>query len=144
MKQKQDGNSDCSLHRPAVCKQKAVQCRQIFCFHQDTALQIPHHDQRKHNFVCGESEDKGKQDNPINSKSLSKRVQKAGKDEQQAFSIDSEVCKQPDQKSGRSGNSGSTTQYKQSSVKNRANDYFAYLWAAIGWKLKRKGRGFPF
>ena len=81
MKQKQDSDCDCSLYSPAVCKQKAVQCRQIFCFHQDTALQIPHHDQRKHNFVCGESEDKGKQDNPINSKSLSKRVQKAGKDE---------------------------------------------------------------
>ena len=74
MKQKQDSDCDCSLHRPAVCKQKAVQCRQVFCFHQDTALQIPHHDQRKHNFVCGESEDKGKQDNPINSKSLSKKV----------------------------------------------------------------------
>lgn len=72
---------------------------------------------------------------------MGKRVEKMRTVHQEAHPIDLNVCGQPDNEAGGGGDTYGAPQDEKRTVKNRPDDHFADLWAAVGRQLQGERGG---
>ena len=129
---------------PALIGQQGLQGGQAGIIHQASRGQIGHQQDRDHDFIGGERQDKGQQDHPVQPQQLAQRIQEIRAELQQGLIAGMQVGQQPEQDTGRCGYCCRPSQDKEGAVKQGPDQNPADLRAAVRRKLQRKGRGHPF
>ena len=137
---KQDG-ADGGQRRPAVCRQNLAHGGKVADIGERPAYGVRHDGNRNDDFVCGEAEDKRRENDAVHAEQASERVKECGDVRKQAGIADGHIGKKPKQRTGGRSHGGGAPEHKQRAVEDRAHDDLSDLRAAIGRQLQRKGRG---
>ena len=126
---------------PAVLYKQGFQGVEVGHLHQGTLGHISHDDDGDYNFIGGQAEDKGQQDDAVQPQQFCKGVQESGTMGQQSGVPQLNVRHNPDDEPGRSGYRRGSAQNKKGAVKDGTHDHLPHLRRPVGRKLQREGRG---
>ena len=83
--------------------QKVIKGRAVLHGNQGSGLKIRHQDNRQHDLVGRKSQEKGHEDDAVQAKKSSRRIQKTRQKGKQACAADGNIRQQPDEKPGGGG-----------------------------------------
>ena len=124
--------------RPAVRQQQGVERGKVGHVRQCAGGQIAHHHQRHHQLVRREAEEKGEQDNTVQTEQPGEWVEQRGQVREDRRLPDGDIGEQPDQHARGRGHCCRAAQYEQRAVEQAAHDHLADLRRAVGRQLEHK------
>lgn len=135
VQQRKEHCAYCGQPRPSVGHKQLMEGGIAFKINDMPRRHIGHQNDGDHNFICGKPKDKGEEDDPVQPHQVGEWVKKMGAVHQEAHAPDLDVCGEPDDKPCRGRDGDGAPQHKKCAVKNRADNYLANLWAAVGRQL---------
>ena len=139
-----DGEQECAkcgAGGPAVCKQKGAKREQVGDIGKCAPGEITEDDERHDELVCREAEQKGRQNDSVQTEEAPKRIEKGGHAPVQGAAADRDVCEQPDERTGRRRNNHRAAEHEHRAVEHAAHDHPARLRRAVGRKLQHERGG---
>ena len=126
---------------PAVCKQKGAKREQVGDIGKCAPGEITEDDERHDELICREAEQKGRQNDSVQTEEAPKRIEKGSHAAVQGAAADRDVCEQPDERTGRRRNNHRAAEHEHRAVEHAAHDHPARLRRAVGRKLQHERGG---
>ena len=132
VQQRKEHCAYCGQPRPSVGYEQLMEGGITFKINDMSRRHIGHQYNGDHNLIRGKTEDKSEEDDAVQPHQMGEGVEEMGAVHQEAHSPDLDVGGEPDDKPCRGRDDDGAPQHKKCAIKNRADNYLANLWAAVG------------